>query len=233
MMSEAGFIDTPAGRARLKRTARRTLAISVLPDGSLELVAPLNATDAEILRRVEKRDLWITKQRRRFIEWESQKSPRRYVAGATHRYLGRQYRLKIQLGKPTAVVLRGGFLCITSKSRDDTEVRRVLEEWYRSRAVAQFQKRLEQWKEWCSHRKLPLPKLRIRAMSKRWGSARPDGIIQLNPELVRASSACIDYVIAHEVCHLKYPNHGPQFRNLLQSLCPNHAMLKAKLEKMD
>ncbi|PTX94089.1 hypothetical protein DB345_21260 [Spartobacteria bacterium LR76] len=233
MMSEAVFIDTLAGRARLARTNRRTLAISVLPDGSLELVAPLDTSEAEILRRVEKRNLWITKQRRRFSEWEAEKTPRRYVTGATHRYLGRQYRLRIQVGAATGLVLRGGFLDITVRSRADEEVKRVLEEWYRRRAAMQFQKRLERWKEWCSHRGLPIPTLRVRIMAKRWGSARPDGTILLNPELVRAASTCIDYVIAHEVCHLKYPNHGPRFRNLLQSLCPDHAKLKARLEQMD
>lgn len=232
-MSEASFIDTPAGRARLKRTTRRTLAISVLPDGSLELVAPLNTTEPEILRRVEKRNLWITKQRRRFREWEAQKNPRRYVTGATHRYLGRQYRLKIQLGTAEGVVLRSGLFHVVAKSKNEEEVKRVLDSWYRSRASEQFERRLRQWSEWCSRRGLSSPKLRIRLMAKRWGSASPDGAIQLNPELIRASSACIDYVIAHEVCHLKYPNHGPQFRNLLQSLCPDHARLKAKLEQMD
>ena len=232
-MSEAVFIDTLAGRAKLKRTNRKTMAISVLPDGSLELVVPLNADDAEIRRRVEKRNLWITKQRRRFSEWEAEKIPRRYVTGATHRYLGRQYRLRIQIGAVSGVVLRGGFLDITTKSRGETEVKRILEEWYRARADMQFQKRLERWAEWCSHRGLPAPKLQVRVMAKRWGSARPNGTILLNPELVRAPSTCIDYVLAHEVCHLKYPNHGPRFRNLLQSLCPDHARLKARLEQMD
>ena len=68
-------------------------------------------------------------------------------------------------------------------------------------------------------------------MPKRWGSAWKDGTIALNPELIRAPSACVDYVITHEICHLKHPDHGPRFRALLQQLCPDWVTLKARLEK--
>lgn len=226
-------ITTSVGIATLKRSNRRTLAISVLPNGSLELVAPLDASNAEILARVERRKRWIAKHRKTFKEWDSEKKPRRYVTGATHRYIGRQYRLKILSGDLEGVVLRGGFLHVTAKRAGDAEVKRILESWYRIRAREQFGKRLFQWADWCRRSGLPTPNLRIRVMSKRWGSACRDGTIQLSPELIRASSACIDYVIAHEVCHLKHPDHGPRFRSLLQSLCPNHVGLKARLEQMD
>jgi len=67
-------------------------------------------------------------------------------------------------------------------------------------------------------------------MPKRWGSAQPDGTICLNPELIRAPSACVDYVITHEICHLRHPDHGPRFRTLLQQLCPDWLNLKQRLE---
>ena len=57
-----------------------------------------------------------------------------------------------------------------------------------------------------------------------------DGTICLNPELIQAPSACVDYVIAHEICHLKHPDHGPKFRALLQQLCPDWKRLKDRLE---
>lgn len=70
-------------------------------------------------------------------------------------------------------------------------------------------------------------------MPKRWGSAHKDGLIFLNPELVRAPSICIDYVIAHELCHLKHPNHGPQFYDLLDELFPRWREIKARLESAE
>jgi predicted metal-dependent hydrolase len=70
-------------------------------------------------------------------------------------------------------------------------------------------------------------------MPKRWGSAHRDGRIYLNPDLAKAPSACIDYVIAHEVCHLKYPTHDTRFYRVLCDLVPDWAGIKARLEQVE
>ena len=95
MISEAEWIETAAGRATLRRSDRRTLAISVLPDGSVDLVAPRTATLEAILGKVIKRLRWIETQRRGFARMNAVRPALRYVNGASHRYLGRQYRLRI------------------------------------------------------------------------------------------------------------------------------------------
>ncbi len=106
-MSETEVIETPAGPALLKRTNRRTLAISVLPDGALELIAPAAAPVTAILKNVEKRLAWIRTQRRTFTRMNAVRPAPRYANGATHCYLGRQYRLKISPGEEVRVALRG------------------------------------------------------------------------------------------------------------------------------
>lgn len=229
-MSEMEIIQTGSGSATLKRTGRRTLAISVLPNGELELVAPLEVGVETILGRVAKRAGWIAKQRRAFREMNATRPQARYVTGATHRYLGRQYRLKVGEGEARAVTLRGGYLWVVVREAEDEEVKAALEGWFRQRASEQFAKRLQGWVEWCRNRRLPEPRLRMRRMAKRWGSAKTDGTITMNPELIHAPSACIDYVITHEICHLKHPDHGPKFRALLQQLCPDWQRLKERLE---
>lgn len=230
MMSDFEIIDTPAGPAQLKRTNRKSLAISVLPDGKLELVAPATARVEEILKRVEKRRAWIQTQRRAFKQMNAVRPEPRYANGATHRYLGRQYRLKIQLGRESKVLLRGAYLHVQVTERSDERVKDALEHWFRRLALEQFTKRLSRWSEWCRQRHLPEPRLRLRKMPKRWGSALPDGSICLNPLLIHAPSACVDYVITHEICHLKYPNHSPKFIRLLSAVCPNWRALKSRLE---
>lgn len=229
-MSEVEFIETPVGRAQLKRTARRTLAISVLPDGSLELVAPARAAVADINGKVGRRTSWIETQRRLFAEMNANRALPRFVNGATHRYLGRQYRLKIEKGPAERVAMHGGFLVITTPRTHEQEIRELLDGWYRERAKAQFIERVRKWEPWCAHRGLVKPAARLRAMPKRWGSACKNGVILLNPELIKAPSACIDYVITHEICHLRHPNHGPAFLRLLSTLQPNWQTLKARLE---
>lgn len=232
-MSRLEIVDTPAGPARLKRSRRRTLAISVLPDGSLELVAPDQASLEAIVARVAKRMSWIKTQRRAFGEMNALRPALRFVNGATHRYLGRQYRLKIVKGEVQEVFLRGAYFHVVTPKSNQDEVEQALEAWYRRQSRLQFERRLASWAEWCRHRHLPMPKLRLRRMPKRWGSALQDGTICLNPELIKASSACIDYVIAHEICHLKHHHHGKAFYTELGNVCPDWASRKKRLESME
>jgi len=161
MMSEFEIIETVAGKAKLKRTSRKTLAISVLPDGTLELIAPAKASEALIFAKVLKRKAWIMTQRRAFKEINAVRPPSRYVSGATHRYLGRQYRLKITQADTASVSLRGGYFEMQVPQLDAVSVKKALTQWLRHRAKEQFTRRLERWKEWCRLRRLPEPRLMI------------------------------------------------------------------------
>lgn len=232
-MSRRENIDTPAGPARLKRSRRRTLAISVLPDGTLEIAAPEGASLDPILARVQKRLSWIEHQRRHFHALNSLRPRLRHVSGATHRYLGRQYRLKVIHGERSHVTLRGAYLHVTVSKPGEDGVQQALNNWYRRQARHQFERRLATWDAWCSQHELARPRMRLRSMPKRWGSATPDGVIYLNPELVRAPSPCIDYVIIHEICHLKHHHHGKAFYTELTSLCPDWLARKRRLESIE
>jgi predicted metal-dependent hydrolase len=231
MMFRTELLETVVGPARLKRSDRRTLAISILPDGSLEIIAPKAATAAAIQKKIEKRTRWIVKQRDAFRRMNAKRSEPRFCNGATHRYLGRQYRVKITKAAVASVSLRGGYLHVSVLQKDDEAVKRALYSWYRTKAREQFLKRLMAWEEWCRNRKLPAPRLQIKSMKKRWGSALKNGMIILNPELIHAPSVCVDYVITHEICHLRHPDHGPQFIRLLTQLLPEWRAIKQRLEE--
>jgi predicted metal-dependent hydrolase len=233
MISDPEIIETPAGPAMLRRAPRQTLAISVLPDGAIELIAPSGASQDAVSRKVGKRVRWIRKQRLQFRQWHTDRKPLRYVSGATHRYLGRQYLLKVIQGSQPHVRLQGARLCVELPTISESQVRKALEEWYRSHAKQQFTRRLARWEAWCRSHKLPMPRLGLRSMLKRWGSAQKNGLILLNPQLIRASSACVDYVITHEIVHLRHPNHGPKFWTLLKQLCPSWQELKNRLEQTE
>ncbi len=232
-MCRSELLETVVGPARLKRSDRRTLAISILPDGSLELIAPKGATATAIQKKIEKRTRWIVKQRDAFRRMNEKRSVPRFCNGATHRYLGRQYRLKISQSNEASVSLRGAYLHVSVTQKSDDAVKKALHAWYRAKAREQFQKRIVRWEEWCRNRKLLAPKLQIKSMQKRWGSALKNGTIILNPELIHAPSACVDYVITHEICHLRHPDHGPQFIRLLTQLFPEWRRIKQRLEELN
>lgn len=230
MMSDLEILETVVGPIRLRRSNRGTLAISVHPNGSVELIAPMLAASDAIQAKVAKRAPWIRKQRRSFAGMNAKRTPRRYVSGATHRYLGRQYRIKVLKGPNAGVKLAGGYFHVIAPKTSEAEVEALLVDWMRERAVEQFNRRLARWRAWCARHCLPEPRFTLRSMQKRWGSAHKDGRISLNPELIRAPSVCVDYVIAHEICHLKHPNHGTAFFRLLDQLVPDWRKVKARLE---
>ncbi len=229
-MYNGDTIATPAGWCVLRRSDRRTLAISVMPDGAVELIAPHDAHHEAIAAKVGKRLRWIVTQKRTFAEMNKARVPRSYVSGATHRYLGRQYRLKVRQGPAPGVKLVGAYFNVTVAAVTAETVRAALAVWFRAKAVEHFSRRLVAWKPWCLARGLPEPRLRLLRMPKRWGSSHRDGCIYLNPDLVKAPSLCIDYVIAHEVCHLQYPNHDKAFFRLLDQTFPSWKSVKARLE---
>jgi predicted metal-dependent hydrolase len=73
------------------------------------------------------------------------------------------------------------------------------------------------------------PPMQVRRMRKRWGSCTPQGRIILNLDLIRAPRLCVDYVILHELCHLKHPHHGKAFYRLLDRVMPDWREIKARL----
>lgn len=232
-MFESETIQTPWGNCALIRRPRKTLGISVLPDGSLELVAPLDSSPEAILEKVNKRRRWIRKKRAEFAAMNITRPKLRYCSGATHRYLGRQYRLRVSKSSSNSVKLKNGYFRIEATDTSEKAVKNLLENWMRAHAEKQFARRLEPWKTWCQRRKLPEPKVRLRKMEKRWGSAQANGNILLNPLLIRTPSICIDYVITHELCHLRHPQHDRAFYNLLSGMCPNWQAIKSRLEQAE
>ena len=133
---------------RLERRHRKTLAISVCPDGEVEVIAPIEAPLKKILEKVRKRAPWIHRQQRFFSQFQPRTSKREYVAGETHLYLGRQYRLKIMPHVQQQVKLHRGRLIVQSlKPRQPEVTRALVEQWYRERAQVKFRERLAQCRQ--------------------------------------------------------------------------------------
>lgn len=218
----------------LSRRDRKTLAITVHPDLRVEVVAPMEAEEGAVLERVLHRARWILRHQRQFLSWMPKPRDRQYRGGETHRYLGRQYRLKVIHDRSATVKLRGGFLEVrTQDPADPLAVRRVLEAWYRDQAKTRFAKQLRQAHARLRAYGIPEPRLRLLRMAKRWGSCTPAGEILLNPELVKAPGACIEYVIIHELCHLEHPNHSRAFFELLDAILPDWRKRKDRLERVE
>ena len=215
-----------------KRSKRKTLAIEVHPDSSVHIIAPVESSIKDIDQKVVKRASWIIKQQQYFEQFLPRTPERQYVSGETHYYLGKSYLLKVSSGSVNQVKLKSGKLEVICKDEIKQEiVKKLLAQWYYQHAEKKFNKiALEAYSKFKEY-DFKMPKIEIRRMSKRWGSCNTIDKIIINPEIIKASSKCIEYVLIHEMCHLIVTNHNKKFFNTLTAIMPNWQKWKNKLEE--
>lgn len=218
-------------RYRLYRSERRTLEITVAAGGVVEVRAPAGPPIERIEQRLRARAGWI---RRKVSDREAVESelPRRFVSGESHCYLGRQYRLTVRQADVVRVQARAGRLHVGVRDpRDVTQVRRAVVAWFRERARVVIPQRVAALTALPAFADLQPKAVTVRSMQTRWGSCSASGRLLLNLRLIALPSSLIDYVIAHELCHLCVANHGARFERLLARLMPDwrrrSQMLKA------
>ena len=214
----------------LLREARNTLSLTVRPDMRLTVKCPQKADAERIEIFLKKKWFWLEKQLSFFRKFQKKVYQKEYISGESFLYLGRQYQLVVKRAKEDRVVLQNGKLIFftTQPVSDGLHNRIYLTAWYNGRAREILRERYAEVAEIFDYDyKL---KLVIKRMQRRWGSYARGKSITLNPLLVHASKDCIDYVITHELCHMKHKNHDKQFYKLLNSKYPRWEKVKEKLE---
>lgn len=209
------------------------ILIKVHPDCRVVVSAPQDTDDQQVLKAVEKRGRWIYQQLRDFRKQLEYITPRQYISGESHYYLGKQYMLKVIVAPSEAqgVKMLRGKLEVTLRHKSAEKVLQLVTDWYKARAREVFAKRLNAMLEqtlWVSDS----PPLRILTMQTQWGSCSPNGRVTLNPNLVKAPRECIDYVILHELCHLAEHNHSERFYRLMGQVMPDWEKTKKRLDGM-
>ncbi|WP_419913307.1 M48 family metallopeptidase [Hoeflea sp.] len=217
----------------IERRDRKTLEITVEPDLRVKIVAPRNAKAEDIDSRVYKRAGWIKRQQAYFRQYLPRTPDRKYIAGETHRYLGRQYRLKVRLGLLDHVKLYRGIIDVeSSRPKASSHIRNLVQDWYRARARIKFHERLEFSRARFARPDDFVPSaIIVRRSRQRWGSMSPSHRLVLNTRLIEAPVDAIDYVITHELCHIRHPHHGADFIDLLSTVLPDWERRKERLER--
>lgn len=211
----------------------RKIRIHVHPNCKVDVEAPENHGVEEIKVALQKRARWIHQQISLAKEVQQFAVPREYVSGETHFYLGKRYQLKVikTITEPSSVKLKGGKIFITSRTKDPAAIRRRLSEWYNIKAENYLPNRIDKIAKNISWLK-NTPPVKLVKMKKQWGSCAPSGAVHLNPWLIKAPTDCIDYVLVHEICHIKERNHGKKYYQLLSQHYPNWKPIKTKLDGM-
>lgn len=210
---------------------RRSLSIEVHADLRVVVRAPLRFPKRDIEDFVAARALWIAAQLERFRSAPRMPLVPTYADGATHYYLGLPHQLRLDPDARHGVERRDDVLIIGGRAaRDALSARTALDQWYRKRAAEQFTAILAECHLNPRLQRYPCPALQIRAMRSRWGSLGARRGMSLNLVLIQAPRECIEFVVMHELCHLRYHGHGQGFYNLLDAVCPDWRARKRLLE---
>lgn len=213
------------------RSRRKTLETRVKPDGSVEVRAPEDLEIKKIIEIVNKRGKWIVKKRLHFQQYPKEELHKRFISGETHRYLGKQYRLKVIESEKNNVKMKGKYIEIHTEDTSPEFVEILLYDWYHDHAEKKFHQILNEAMKVMKKHKIKRPELKIKRMKKRWGSCIPKkNRIHLNLELIRTPAYCIEYVIYHELVHMKIPNHQDKYYRMLNQVLPDWKGYKKTLE---
>ena len=217
----------------LHRQDRKRLRIVVAPELTVDVFAPEVADEEAVHTAVMKKAAWIARKLDALERYHPLPVPKKYISGETLVYLGRQYRLKVEQGYRQPAKLAGRFLWVWIEDRKNTQnVGKAVDSWYRKRAHETLGRYMERCYAIASRHGVPEPVLLIRTLRRRWGSCSPKGRIRLNLNLVKAPVHCIEYVIMHELCHLKYHNHSTFFYALLTRCQPDWRKRKEILDNI-
>lgn len=233
--------QVPFGRSsidyRIERSDRRkTVTIAVDPAAGVILKTPSDAPMRHLDDIVKTKAPWILQRLADFREFGPGPAPKEFLAGESYSYLGRSYRLKIaratKVDRPVAA-LHGAFLTVTVPRDEcaepvDALVKRAVVAWYRRQADRRVGERVAMYAERAG---LSVPPVLVREQEKRWGSCSSKGELRFNWRLMMAPMTLVDYVVAHEVCHLVVRDHSRRFWNLLRTLLPDYQDRRARLRR--
>ncbi len=212
---------------------RKNATLSVYPMKQVEISVPSGLEREHIQRLVRKKAGWVLKQILWFDEIVQIDSQKEHVNGETFLYLGRQYRLKIVRSSEKAKAkLRGKYLYVTipnaGNSKDKKIIKAAVWDWYRKQAGRKVTEAV------CLYSRIlgiELPKVIIKNQYKRWGSCTSKNTLNFNFRIVIAPVSLLNYVAAHELCHIKHKDHSPKFWKLLKTIMPDYEDRKERLRK--
>ena len=209
---------------------RRTIGISVHPDSTVYVRVPYLTSMKTINRIVKEKYDWVIKHRDNYRNLDPSNLKRSYTDGEIHLFHGKELVLKIE--NSTRLYIR--FMDTTieigiDRNYSHEAIRRILYAGYKIEAGKHFPYLMEKVLSEHQNQGFKPSKLVIRTMKRRWGSCSNKGVITLSTELIKLSDRFIEYVILHELCHLRHHNHGPLFYRLLSEVFPEWKPVRKEL----
>lgn len=203
------------------------ITISVEWLDGVRVSAPKTIETDELHSILYKKAPWILEKWNNFNEIVNPPEPKEYVSGEKFPYLGRNYRLKVnrksEVTKPSLQFRNGKFIAQVPTECKELEqqeqLKKHFENWYRNHGEKKIKERL---RIYCPKMDVVPTKVVLKDQKMRWGSCSTNSTIYLNWRIIMAPIPVIDYLLVHELAHIKYPNHSKDFWKFVRSTLPDY-----------
>lgn len=205
---------------RLKQSQRtRGIRLEIRSETGLTVVVPRKYTRQQVHDMLRQKAGWILKHLSTGKAVQMPLFTQEAGHGDRLFFMGRPIEIAVNTGESatSSAVLHGNKLLVSTGARNRA-VPKILEKWYRQQAAMVFKQKADSFKEIMG---LRYNTIFIRGQKTRWGSCSPAGNLTLNWKLLMTPEDIIDYVVIHELTHLKHMNHSKKFWALVGHYCPN------------
>lgn len=207
----------------IKRSNRRRSIGLEVRDAQVILRAPLAVPEAELRRLVLHKQAWIQDKLERQRALLAVLPDYDFDTGCRLPWLGRELELVLTQGGKSEVRREQDRLqvCCSRRSRRPRleQSRELVRDWYKAQALALLSDKTHYQ---AGRLGLVCQQVKVRATRSKWGHCTNRGVIQYNWQILLAPEPVVDYLVAHEVSHLRHPNHSPAFWALVERLCPDY-----------
>lgn len=203
----------------VKRSNRKTLSIYVERNGGISVLAPEHMPDHELRSVLLKKEYLIQKHHAQWNILNGSKIDREFVNGQSFMYLGRNYRLRIVTSKEQSVPLqlKNGYFCLLRSHKPKAAER--FRQFYKDKGLPLIEKQVSVYAEklgvQCVH-------ARVIDLKNRWASCSDKKRLNFHWKCLMASLSVINYIIVHELAHLKYKKHDRRFWNEVDKIIPDY-----------
>jgi predicted metal-dependent hydrolase len=205
---------------KVHKTKRKTTEIVVDTSG-VEILTSKQKSHNDIQKLVKKNSKWIYSKQ----IWANTQNDLKitFKQGTRLPYLGKNYLLKIKESKNESILLSKGIFTVRVSKNTPKKVQGLFKNWLKLHAQGIIERKA------ITHAKkigVKYEKIIIKDHKTRWGSVSKNKSLNINLSILCAPPKIIDYVIIHELCHLKIPNHSPKYWNLLYKIMPDYEARK-------
>lgn len=201
---------------KLIRSQRKTIGLQITSDARLIVRAPFFTSENLIQKLIRSKESWIKSKQQYFKQRQSKIRAREFIPGEEFLFLGQSYPLVVAEDLPKAVILDGSLIIskvVLGNARDH------IENWYKSRALEHITQRVEYYAQIAG---LKYQSIKINSATTRWGSCGYKDTLNFTWRLIMAPARVVDYVVIHELMHLKQKNHSSKFWAEVALMVPDY-----------